>query len=100
MIFSDRECNYPLKTFGYWWLSQFRRWGMVKEAPDYAGIVKKVIRQDIYLDAMKDMGVTPKGKGHGAGEDVRRHVRSEPGGEVRAVVPSPQPRVTEELNNE
>jgi nitrate/nitrite transport system substrate-binding protein len=62
MIFSDRECNYPLKTFGYWWLSQFRRWGMVKEAPDYAGISKKVLRQDIYLDAMKDMGVVPKGK--------------------------------------
>ena len=62
MIFNDRECNYPLKTFGYWWLSQFRRWGMVKEAPDYAGISKKVLRQDIYLDAMKDMGVTPKGK--------------------------------------
>jgi nitrate/nitrite transport system substrate-binding protein len=62
MIFSDRECNYPLHTFGYWWLSQFRRWGMVKGAPDYAGITKKVIRQDIYTEAMKDMGVTIKGK--------------------------------------
>ena len=62
MIFNERECNYPLKTFGYWWLSQFRRWGMVKETPDYAGITKKVLRQDIYLDAMKDMGVTIKGK--------------------------------------
>jgi nitrate/nitrite transport system substrate-binding protein len=62
MIFSDRDCNYPLKTFGYWWLSQFRRWGMVKGTPDYAGITKKVLRQDIYLDAMKDMGVTPKAK--------------------------------------
>jgi len=62
MTFSDRECNYPLKTFGHWYLSQFRRWGMVKEAPDYAGITRKVLRQDIYLDAMKDMGFTPKGK--------------------------------------
>jgi nitrate/nitrite transport system substrate-binding protein len=62
MIFSNRECNYPLHTFGYWWLSQFRRWGMVKSAPDYAGITKRVIRQDIYLEAMKDMGVTIKGK--------------------------------------
>jgi nitrate/nitrite transport system substrate-binding protein len=62
MIFSDRECNYPLKTFGYWWLSQFRRWGMVKGAPDYAGVIKKVVRQDIYLEAMKDMGVAPKTK--------------------------------------
>ena len=62
MIFNDRDCNYPLKSYGYWWLSQFRRWGMVKETPDYGGISKKVIRQDIYLEAMKDMGVTPKAK--------------------------------------
>jgi nitrate/nitrite transport system substrate-binding protein len=62
MTFSDRECNYPLKTFGYWYLTQFRRWGMVKEAPDYAGITKKVLRQDMYIDAMKDMSFTPKGK--------------------------------------
>lgn len=60
MIFNQRDANYPLKTFGYWWLSQFRRWGMTPAAPDYAGIVKKVIRQDIYLDAMKDMNITPK----------------------------------------
>src|SRR5262252_1199473 len=52
MIFSQRECNFPQKTFGLWWLSQFRRWGMVKGAPDYQGIVGKVIRQDIYRDAM------------------------------------------------
>jgi len=60
MIFSQRECNFPQKTFGLWWLSQFRRWGMVPSAPDYQGIVKRVMRQDIYLDAMKDMGVTTK----------------------------------------
>jgi nitrate/nitrite transport system substrate-binding protein len=60
MIFSDRGCNYPQPAFGMWWLSQFRRWGMVKGAPDYRGVVKRVIRPDIYLDAMKDMGVTKK----------------------------------------
>src|SRR2546425_639173 len=62
MIFSERECNFPQKTFGLWWLTQFRRWGMVKSAPDYAGIVNKVMRQDMFLDAMKDMGVTTKFK--------------------------------------
>jgi nitrate/nitrite transport system substrate-binding protein len=62
MIFSERECNFPQKTFGLWWLSQFRRWGMLKSAPDYQGIVNKVMRQDIYLDAVKEMGVTTKFK--------------------------------------
>lgn len=62
MIFSQRECNFPQKTFGLWWLSQFRRWGMVKSAPDYQGIIGKTMRQDIYLEATKDMGVTTKFK--------------------------------------
>jgi nitrate/nitrite transport system substrate-binding protein len=58
MIFSERNCNYPLKTFGHWWLSQFRRWGMTKSMPDYKGIVSRVMRQDIYQEAMKEIGVT------------------------------------------
>jgi nitrate/nitrite transport system substrate-binding protein len=60
MIFSSRDCNYPQRAFGMWWLSQFRRWGMVKEAPDYQGIVNRVLRPDIYMEAMKEINVTPK----------------------------------------
>ena len=60
MIFSERQCNFPEKRFGLWWLSQFRRWGMVKSAPDYNGIASRVLRQDIYLEAMKDMDVKTK----------------------------------------
>jgi len=60
MIFSNRDCNYPQRIYGTWWLTQFRRWGMVKGAPDYAGIVKRVLRPDIYLEAMKEIGYTPK----------------------------------------
>src|SRR5712691_4958642 len=60
MIFSNRDCNYPQRAFGLWWLSQFRRWGMVKETPDYQGVVKRVLRPDIYLEAMKEIDVTPK----------------------------------------
>ena len=54
MIFSDRECNFPQKTFGLWWLTQFRRWGMVTGTPDYEGIPKQVMRRDIYEEAMKE----------------------------------------------
>jgi nitrate/nitrite transport system substrate-binding protein len=60
MIFSDRACNYPQPAFATWWLTQFRRWGMTKGAPDYAGVAKRVMRPDIYLDAMKEMGVAVK----------------------------------------
>jgi nitrate/nitrite transport system substrate-binding protein len=57
MIFSSRNCNYPHQIYGKWWLTQLRRWGMTKGAPDYAGIPKKVLRSDLYLEAMKEMGV-------------------------------------------
>ena len=57
MIFSSRNCNYPHRIYATWWLTQFRRWGMVKEAPDYAGVSKRVLRSDIYLEAMKELGV-------------------------------------------
>ena len=60
MIFSSRDTNYPHRAFGVWWLTQFRRWGMVKGAPDYQGVVNRVLRPDIYLEAMKEIGVMPK----------------------------------------
>jgi nitrate/nitrite transport system substrate-binding protein len=60
MIYSNRNCNYPHQIYGKWWLSQLRRWGMTKGAPDYVGIPKRVLRSDIYLEAMKEMGVSVK----------------------------------------
>ena len=57
MIFSSRNCNFPSRTWGYWWLSQFRRWGMVKGTPDYRSISNKVLRPDLYEAAMKELGV-------------------------------------------
>jgi nitrate/nitrite transport system substrate-binding protein len=61
MTFFDRQTNFPLKSHGIWWLTQFRRWGMVKEAPDYKAIVNRVHRPDIFREVAKEMGVeTPR----------------------------------------
>jgi nitrate/nitrite transport system substrate-binding protein len=60
MTFSNRDCNYPHPAFASWWLTQFRRWGMVKQAPDYKSVASRVMRPDIYLEAMKEINVTPK----------------------------------------
>src|SRR5436190_1492681 len=62
MIFNQRGCNFPSRTYGYWWLSQFRRWGMVKGTPDYKQISEKVLRPDIYQEAMKELGVSVTAK--------------------------------------
>jgi nitrate/nitrite transport system substrate-binding protein len=57
MIYSQRNTNYPHQIYAKWWLTQLRRWGFTKGAPDYNGIAKRVIRSDIYLEAMKELGV-------------------------------------------
>ena len=57
MIFSQRNCNFPSRTYGYWWMAQFRRWGMVKGTPDYKGVSERVLRPDLYASAMKELGV-------------------------------------------
>ena len=64
MSFSKRNCNYPQAKYAKWFLSQFRRWGMVTGAPDYDGIAKRVMRADLYAEAMKEIGYA-----HGGADD-------------------------------
>ncbi len=56
MIFSGRNCNFPQPKYCKWWLSQFRRWGMVEGAPDYEGVAKSVMMPSFYEEAMKEIG--------------------------------------------
>lgn len=58
MIFNARNCNVPQEKYAVWWLTQFRRWGMVEGAPDYQGVAKRVMRYDIYAEALKELGVS------------------------------------------
>jgi nitrate/nitrite transport system substrate-binding protein len=66
MHFSKRNCNYPQPKYAKWFLTQYRRWGMVTGAPDYEGVAKKVMRTDIYEDAMKEIGYTHGGENNDA----------------------------------
>jgi nitrate/nitrite transport system substrate-binding protein len=56
MIFSKRNCNYPQYKYAAWFLSQYRRWGMVGPGVDYMSIAKQVMRPDLYEEAMKEIG--------------------------------------------
>ena len=84
MIFSGRNCNYPQPKYAVWWLTQFRRWGMVTGTPDYAGVAKQVMRTDLYEEAMKEIGVQARRPRQQAGDAVRRrHLRSGEGRGLR-----------------
>jgi nitrate/nitrite transport system substrate-binding protein len=56
MIFHNRNCNYPQPKYATWFLTQFRRWGMVEGTPDYEGVAREVMRTDLYEEAMKEIG--------------------------------------------
>jgi nitrate/nitrite transport system substrate-binding protein len=56
MLFSQRNCNYPQLKYAIWFLSQYRRWGMVDGTVDYEGIARQVMRPDIYEEAMHEIG--------------------------------------------
>ena len=84
MTFFDRQTNFRTSRTASWWLTQFRRWGMVKEAPDYKGIVDRVHRPDIFREVAKEMGDRDAARGHEEGDAVRRRdVRSGGAREVR-----------------
>jgi nitrate/nitrite transport system substrate-binding protein len=57
MSFFARDATFPLKSHGLWWLSQFRRWGMVGPEIDYRATVDQVHRPDVWRAAAKDLGI-------------------------------------------
>src|SRR6185436_10420192 len=87
MHFSQRNCNYPQPAYAKWWLTQFRRWGMVSGAPDYEGVAKQVMRGDIYAEAMKEIGVTDRAQDD-TGWEMFDGVKFDPKGDLEAYAKS------------
>jgi nitrate/nitrite transport system substrate-binding protein len=83
MIFSERNCNYPQPKYAKWWLTQFRRWGLVEGAPDYEGITKQVMRPDLYAEAMKELAYAKGAPDEGA-ETLFDGVIFDPKGDLEA----------------
>jgi nitrate/nitrite transport system substrate-binding protein len=50
-FFSDGAVNFPYLSDGMWFLTQHKRWGLLKADPDYLALAKKVNRIDIYKAA-------------------------------------------------
>ena len=57
MTFFDRQTNFPWKSHGLWFVTQFRRWGMVGADVDYRGVVDQVNRTDLFRAVARDLGV-------------------------------------------
>ncbi|MHB1429926.1 MAG: CmpA/NrtA family ABC transporter substrate-binding protein [Rhodocyclaceae bacterium] len=60
---NDGLVNFPYLSDGMWFMTQHKRWGLLKDHPDYLGVAKKVNRIDIYKQAATAAKVPlPKGE--------------------------------------
>ncbi len=58
----DGAVNYPYLSDGMWFLTQHKRWGLLKEHPDYLGVAKAINKIDLYKQAATAAKVAiPKG---------------------------------------
>ncbi|MEI2264822.1 CmpA/NrtA family ABC transporter substrate-binding protein [Erwinia sp. CGal63] len=57
-FFGDGEVNFPWLSDGMWFLTQQKRWGLLKTAPDYLGVAREINRIDIYRQAAQAVGVS------------------------------------------
>jgi nitrate/nitrite transport system substrate-binding protein len=47
----DGAVNYPYLSDGMWFLTQHKRWGLLKEHPDYMAVAKAINKIDLYKQA-------------------------------------------------
>jgi nitrate/nitrite transport system substrate-binding protein len=50
-FFNDGMASYPYLSDGMWFMTQHKRWGLLKDHPDYLAVAKAVNRTDIYKQA-------------------------------------------------
>ncbi|CAN7399387.1 CmpA/NrtA family ABC transporter substrate-binding protein [Rhizobacter sp. LjRoot28] len=57
-FFNDGAVNFPYLSDGMWFLTQHKRWGLLKEHPDYLAVARQVNRVDLYREAASALKVS------------------------------------------
>jgi nitrate/nitrite transport system substrate-binding protein len=57
-FFNDGNVTFPYLSDGMWFMTQHKRWGLLKTDPDYLSIAKQVNRIDLYTEAAKALGIS------------------------------------------
>ncbi|AZC29895.1 CmpA/NrtA family ABC transporter substrate-binding protein [Pseudomonas chlororaphis] len=59
---NEGAVNLPYLSDGMWFMTQFRRWGLLREDPDYLGIARQVQQLELYREAATAVGVASWGQ--------------------------------------
>jgi nitrate/nitrite transport system substrate-binding protein len=57
-FFNDGQVNFPYLSDGMWFLTQHKRWGLIKDHPDYLGVAKQINKIDLYKEVASAMKVS------------------------------------------
>lgn len=57
----DGQVNFPYYSHGAWFLTQFRRWGLLKEDIDYLAVARQVNQVPLYSEVAGSMGIAVPG---------------------------------------
>ena len=50
-FFNDGAVNFPYLSDGMWFLTQHKRWGLIKQHPDYLGVARQINQIELYKQA-------------------------------------------------
>ncbi len=56
-FYNDGTVNFPYLSDGMWFLTQHKRWGLLKEHPDYLAVAKQVNQIDLYKQAAAALNI-------------------------------------------
>ncbi len=57
-FFGDGAVNFPYLSDGMWFLTQHKRWGLLKDHPEYLAVAKQINQLDIYKQAATAVGAS------------------------------------------
>lgn len=57
-FFNDGAVNYPYLSDGMWFLTQHKRWGLLKDHPDYLAVARKINQTELYTQAASKLGIS------------------------------------------
>ncbi|MBK7617179.1 MAG: ABC transporter substrate-binding protein [Vitreoscilla sp.] len=57
-FFNDGAVNFPYLSDGMWFLTQHKRWGLLKDHPDYLGVAKQINQVDLYKQVASAMKIS------------------------------------------
>jgi nitrate/nitrite transport system substrate-binding protein len=56
-FYNDGLVNFPYLSDGMWFLTQQKRWGLIKEHPDYLAVARQINQIDLYKQAASALNV-------------------------------------------